>query len=261
MGVLSEERKIEILNELKRMGQVKVIDLAEKFQVSTETIRRDLDILEEKGFLKRVYGGAIKKSYQAVEPPFIQRKSVNLEAKMKIGKKAAELISDGDIIVIDVGTTTLELARAIKNKENITILTNSLPVAHVLTDALNRHQFTGEVLLLGGIVNPKQQSISGRLAEKMLEQFHIDKAFISAGGVSLHHGVSDYDLHETLVTQTMIQVSKETILLADYSKFGVNSFCKVCPLEDLDVIVCDYPLPEEWGHIPQLKEITWITAE
>ncbi|MFX3661164.1 MAG: DeoR/GlpR family DNA-binding transcription regulator [Ectobacillus sp.] len=260
MLILPEERKNEILNELERVGKVKVVDLAKKFNVSEETIRRDLTILEEGGLLKKVYGGAIKTTFQSGEPPFTQRTTVNQEEKMKIGKKAAELISDGDVIVIDVGTTTVEFAHFIQNKKNITILTNSIPVSAVLMESLNQQKFTGEILLLGGQVDPKQQSISGCLTEQMLGQFNIDKAFISAGGVSIQNGVSNYHLNESLVSRTMVDVSKQIILLADHSKFGVDTFCKVCPLERVDVIVCDQPLPEAWKNHSKLSEIDWIEA-
>ena len=195
MSVLPEERKNEIVKELKKTGKVKVVELVEQFQVSEETIRRDLMILEEKGLLKRVYGGAIHAVFQSEEPPFVQRTSVNQEAKVKVGKKAVELISDGDVIAIDVGTTMLEFAKQIEKKKDITIITNSLPVSSVLTESLNQNMFTGQVLLLGGQIDPKHQSISGSLTEQMLNQFNIDKAFISAGGFSIQKGVSNYHLH------------------------------------------------------------------
>ncbi|MFD0828190.1 DeoR/GlpR family DNA-binding transcription regulator [Neobacillus sp. M.A.Huq-85] len=260
MLILPEERKNEILNELKRIGKVKVIDLAKQFNVSEETIRRDLTQLEENGLLKKVYGGAIKTTFQSGEPPFTQRTTVNQEEKIQIGKKAAELISDGDVIVIDVGTTTLEFAHSIQNKENITILTNSIPVSAVLTESLNQQKFTGQILLLGGQIDPKQQSVSGGITEQILNQFNINKAFISAGGVSIENGVSNFHLNETLVSQTMVRVSKQIILLADYSKFGVDTFCKICPLEKLDIIVCDQHLPESWENDLRLNEIDWIKA-
>ncbi|WCN39277.1 DeoR/GlpR family DNA-binding transcription regulator [Aneurinibacillus uraniidurans] len=260
MLILPEERKHEILNELKSIGKVKVVDLAKQFNVSEETIRRDLTMLEESGLLKKVYGGAIKTTFQSGEPPFTQRTTVNQAEKIKIGQKAAELISDGDVIVIDVGTTTVEFARSIQNKDNITILTNSIPVSAVLTESLNQKKFTGEILLLGGQIDPKQQSVSGRLTEQMLNQFNIDKAFISAGGVSIKNGVSNYHLNEALVSRTMVDVSKQIIMVADHSKLGVDTFCKVCPLEKVDVIVCDQSLPKTWESHSKLNEIDWIEA-
>ncbi|WP_163099999.1 DeoR/GlpR family DNA-binding transcription regulator [Peribacillus alkalitolerans] len=260
MSVLPEERKNEILKELNNMGKVKVMELVEQFQVSEETIRRDLMLLEEKGLLKRVYGGAIKSVFQFEEPPFLQRTTVNQEAKGRIGQKAVELISNGDVIVIDVGTTTLEFAKFIENKNDITIITNSLPVSSVLTESLNQNRFSGQVLLLGGQIDPKQQSISGSLTEQLLNQFNVDKAFISAGGVSIKSGVSNYHLHESLVSRKMVEVSKQVILLSDYSKMGVDTFCKVCPLEKLDVIVCNQPMTEEWRSHTNLENIEWIEA-
>lgn len=260
MSVLPEERKNEIVRELKKTGKVKVMELVEQFQVSEETIRRDLMILEEKGLLKRVYGGAIHAVSPSEEPPFFQRTTVNQEAKVKVGKKAVDLISDGDVIAIDVGTTMLEFAKQIEKKKDITIITNSLPVSTVLTDSLNQNLFTGQVLLLGGQIDPKHQSISGSLTERMLDQFIIDKAFISAGGFSLQNGVSNYHLHETLVSRKMVEVSKQVILLTDSSKIGVDTFCKVSPLEKIDVVVCEQTFPEEWNDHPQLKKINWIVA-
>ncbi|CRK85006.1 DeoR/GlpR family DNA-binding transcription regulator [Neobacillus massiliamazoniensis] len=260
MSILPEERKNEILNKLKRAGKVTVTDLAKQFNISEETIRRDLTILEEKGSLKKVYGGAIATIFQFGEPPFSQRTTVNHTEKIKIGKKAAELISDGDVIVIDVGTTTVEFAHFIQNKKNITILTNSIPVSTVLTESLNQNKFTGEILLLGGQIDPKQQSVSGRLTEQMLNEFNIDKAFISAGGVSIQNGVSNYHLNESLVSRIMVDVSKQIILLADHSKLGVDTFCKICPLEKVDMIVCDQPFPDTWKNDLKIYETEWIEA-
>lgn len=164
------------------------------------------------------------------------------------------------MIAIDVGTTMLEFAQCIENKIDITILTNSLPVSSVLTELLNENKFTGQILLLGGQIDPKHQSISGGLTEQMLNQFNIDKAFISAGGVSIQNGVSNYHLHETLVSRKMVEVSKQVILLTDYSKIGVDTFSKVCPLEKVDVIVCEQPFPEEWRNHSKLEDINWIQA-
>ena len=260
MSVLPEERKNEILKELNQMGAVKVTDLVEQFQVSEETIRRDLMLLEEKGLLKRVYGGAIKSVFPFEEPPFINRTTVNQEAKEKIGKKAVDLISNGDVIVIDVGTTMLEFANCIHDKKDVTIITNSLPVSSVLTESFNQNKFTGQILLLGGQLDPKQQSISGSLTEQMLNQFNIDKAFISAGGVSIQNGVSNYHLHETMVSRKMVEVSKQVIMLTDSSKMGVDTFCKVCPLEKLDVVVSEQPIPEAWRNHQKLGKLNWIQA-
>jgi len=260
MSVLAEERKQVILEELNNFGKVKVLPLAERFQVSSETIRRDLDALEQLGKLKRVYGGAVKQLYEAGEPPYQQRQDINLAAKRAIGKQAAQLLQDGDTVIIDVGTTMLEFARAIKGRKNLTVLTNSLPVAALLSESLYQHVFTGKVIILGGEINTEQQSISGPLCEKMLETFHIDKAFISIGGISLTTGISDYDVNESMVSKMMAKVSKSVIVLADQSKIGVHAFCKIAPLEEVDVIVSDQQRPASWVNELEAKGVTWMTA-
>lgn len=260
MSVSSVERKKKIMDEINRTGKVKVVDLADFFQVSTETIRRDLDQLEESGVLKRVYGGAVKTTYK-IEPPFSQRTGVHLQEKIRIGHKAAELVSDGDTIVIDVGTTTLEFARALKHKRELTIFTNSIPVASVIMEALNNQELTGELILLGGSVNPTQRSTSGPLAVSVLHQFHIDKAFISVGGISVKNGVSDYDLEESFVSKAMIEASNDTIVLADHSKIGNQAFSRICSIDKIDVIVSDHPMPDSWSHEHAANALKWIVAD
>lgn len=260
MSLLSEERKRFILDNLSRFGKVKVPNLAQQLKVSNETIRRDLDDLEQLGILKRVYGGAIKESYQHGEPPYRQRKNLNREAKQIIGKKASQLLKDGDTVVIDTGTTILELALSIQGRKHLTVLTNSLPVASSLTNSLNKGLFSGKVILLGGELNPEQQSISGPLCEKILEKFHIDKAFISVGGISLS-GITDYDVNESTISQTMISVSKHVIVLADHTKFGIHAFCKIASLDAVDVIISDGEKPASWSAELDNKGIAWITAE
>lgn len=261
MSLLAEERKRIILEELNRDGKVKVISLAERFLVSEETIRRDLDALERSGKLKRVYGGAVRKSYQEGEPPYQLRQSLNREAKMAIGWRAAGCLQDGDTLVIDTGTTAMELARAIKGRNRLTIITNSLPVAAVLTESLNQRLFTGQVILLGGELNPEQQSVSGPLCIRMLERFHVDKAFISVGGISLANGISDYDLNESIMSQVMIAAAKEVIVLCDQSKIGVKAFYQIAPIEAADVVISEQAEPSSWTNELHAKGISWITAE
>lgn len=261
MSVLSEERKWIILEELNRNGKVKVEPLAKRFQVSNETIRRDLDALEQLGMLKRVYGGAVKDSYTNGEPPYLQRQNINQAAKRAIGQKAATLLKDGDTIVIDTGTTVMELARSIKGVKQLTVLTSSLPVASLLIESMNQGVFNGKVILLGGEVNPEQQSISGPLCEKMLETFHVDKAFVSVGGVSLATGISDYDINESMVSRIMTEVAKEVIVMADQSKIGVQAFCKIVSLDAVDVIISDQECPSSWAADLDERGITWMVAD
>jgi len=260
LSLLAEERKMAILEECKQTGKVKVVALAGRFQVSEETIRRDLDALERMGKLKRVYGGAVLKSYDNGEPPYHQRQVLYRDAKEVIGKTAAELLKDGDTVVIDTGTTVLELAKSIQGRKRLTLITNSLPVAAVLTESLNLQRFTGKVIMLGGEINTEQQAISGHYSANMLERFSVDKAFISIGGISSHWGISDYDLNESLLSQVMIQVAKEVIVLADHSKIGVRAFCQIAELEAIDMVICDHPYPKAWKKELESKGVHWMTA-
>ncbi len=261
MSVLAEERKRIILEELNRNGKVKVEPLAKQFQVSNETIRRDLDGLEQQGMLKRVYGGAVKESYSNGEPPYVQRQSLNQKAKQAIGRRAAALLKDGDTIVIDTGTTVLELARSIQGVKQLTVLTTSIPVASMLIDSLNQGMFSGKVILLGGEINSEQQSISGPLCEKMLQTFYVDKAFVSIGGISLATGISDYDINESMVSRIMTEVAKEVVVLADRSKIGVQAFCKIVSLDAVDVIISDQEPPSSWQAELEERGITWMITD
>lgn len=261
MTFISEERKKIIMDELDAMGKVHVISLAERLQVSNETIRRDLDALEEQGKLKRVYGGAVKTSYQEGEPPYRMRQILNLQAKQAIGRQALQLIKDGDTIFMDVGTTVLELARLIAGRKKLSIVTNSLPVANLLTDTIYQGLISGQIILLGGVITPDQQSVSGFHCQEMLKNFYVDKAFISVGGISRLAGISDYDIQESMISRMAIESSKEVIVLADHSKIGIEAFCHIAPLDAADVIISDQEQPPAWTQDLKAKGITWLKAD
>ncbi|QMV42788.1 DeoR/GlpR family DNA-binding transcription regulator [Cohnella cholangitidis] len=261
MSVSSEQRKRIILEQLKLEGQVKVSDLSLLCDVSEETIRRDLVFLEKEGQVKRVYGGAVAAKQANYEPPYLLRQQVKADEKAQIGTKAAELISSGDTVVIDVGTTTLELAKAISDKERLTVLTNSIAVAYHLMESLIEGRFSGKIIVIGGQLNPEQQSLSGALGERVMEQFRVDKAFISVGGISMQRGTSDYDVDETMLSRRMVAAAEQTIVLADDSKFDKEAFVELAPIREIDTIVSNVPPPKEW--LPALKShrIQWIEAK
>jgi len=260
MSVSSEQRKKMLLEQLRMEGQVKVSEFARKGSISEETVRRDLLLLEREGHAKRVYGGAVQAKPASFEPPYLHRQKVKAEEKALIGRKAAELISSGDTIVIDVGTTTLELAKAIYGKTRLTVLTNSIAVAYHLMESLNEGRFSGKIIVIGGQLNPEQQSLSGAPGEQEMTQFRVDKAFISIGGLSPKRGISDYDLGETILSRRMIDAASRTIVLADDSKLGKEAFVEIAPLRRIDAIVCNVSPPKEW--LPDLKQhrVQWIEA-
>ncbi|MED4750686.1 DeoR/GlpR family DNA-binding transcription regulator [Brevibacillus choshinensis] len=258
MSILAIERKKTILDQLQATGKVNAADLASLFDVSMETIRRDLDLLEKEGFLTRVHGGAVKSNFEFGEPPFVQRQSLQLESKQKVAKKAAQLVKNGDTIVVGGGTTILEMSRALRCLNKLTVLTSSLPTANALIESYHQGLFHGKVILLGGEINMEQHSTKGTICEKMLGLFHVNKAFLSPGGISLT-GLTEYELEESAISKKMIEVAKEVIVIVDQSKIGIEALCKISPLQGADVIVCDQDVPLSWK--PHVEKIEWILAE
>jgi DeoR/GlpR family transcriptional regulator of sugar metabolism len=260
VSVLAEERKQTIINLLNSEGKVRVVPLAEQFNVSPETIRRDLDVLEKDGLLRRVYGGATKPLFQTSEAPFTQRQFKLVKEKEAIGRCAAALIEDGDTIAIDVGTTALELVKAITGRRRLTVLTNSVSVAIGLMDGVNQGRFSGKIILLGGELNPEQQSISGSICERTMQQFRVSKAFLSSGGVSMPGGISDYDPDEASMSRIFAQTAERVFVLADHSKLGVISFTHMLSFEEVDSVISDSPCPEGWAEHLAENEVEWIEA-
>lgn len=236
-------------------------ELSVHFAVSEETVRRDLILLEKEGIAKRVYGGAVLAKPTSYEPPYLHRQKVKSEEKARIGRTAAKLIQSGDTIAIDVGTTTLELAKAIAGQERLTILTNSLAVAYHLMESLNSGRFSGQIIVVGGELNPEQQSLSGTLSESTMSQFRIDKAFISAGGISLKRGISDYDLNETGMSRRMAEAAFRTIVLADESKLDKEAFVEIVPLRKIHTVVSDAAPPKEWLQTIRSLRLEWVKSE
>lgn len=261
MSISSERRKRIILEQLRLEGQVKVPELASRCSVSEETIRRDLVVLEREDQVKRVYGGAVLMKPAGEEPPYLLRQKEKAEEKARIGLQAAELISSGDTIVIDVGTTTLELAKSISGRERLTVLTNSIAVAYQLMESLNEGRFSGQIIVIGGQLNPKQQSLTGAPGEQTMAQFRVDKAFISVGGISMKRGISDYDLNEAMVSRRMIEAASQTIVLADDSKLNKEAFVEIVPIRHVNTIVSNAAPPANWLSTLRAHYIQWIEAK
>ncbi|WP_426454709.1 DeoR/GlpR family DNA-binding transcription regulator [Paenibacillus sp. S-38] len=260
MSLLAEERKQYILDWLEREGKAIVVGLAAQLEVSTETVRRDMAALENEGKLKRVYCGAIKPAFHNSEAPYELRQKVHRAGKEAIGRAAAELVEDGSTIAIEAGTTPLELARAIRGRMRLTVLTNSLPVAAGLMEQGGQERFSGKVILLGGELKPEQQAVNGPICEQMARQFRVDQAFLSVGGISLTHGVTDFDPNEASMSRPFAEIAQEVIVLADHSKLGINTFAYIVPLEKVDVIVTDAPCPAEWAGELARKHVQWVRA-
>ncbi|WHH58116.1 DeoR/GlpR family DNA-binding transcription regulator [Petroclostridium sp. X23] len=228
------DRRNKIIQMISNERMVKVSDLIEIFNVSIETIRRDLEYLEKKGYLKRVYGGAVSKSMYGLEPEYSSREVRHYNEKYAIALKALELIDDGDIIEVDIGTTTLEFAKLLKGKKKVTVITNSMQIAMVLADDKDIN-----VILLGGNVRGGEFSTSGFLSENSMDLFNVDKVILGIGGITIEGGITDYHIEETNLRRHAIGRTNKVIALGDHSKFGVTAMNKVCSLQKIDTIVTD----------------------
>ena len=232
--MLSEERHQAILSILENQGSVLVANLVSQFDVSEMTIRRDLVTLERKGLLRRVHGGAISDRGRSYEPPFLSRSTTNQEEKARIGRLAAELIHSGESITLDVGTTTLEVARNIVGKQNLTIITPCFQIANLLYE-----NPAIRLILSGGILRPSELSMIGHLAERVFEEFYVDSLFLAAAGIDFETGLTEYNLEDTLVKRAMIRSAKQVILVADASKFDRVAFTAIAPLDVVNTVVTD----------------------
>jgi len=246
--VLNKDRQQIILELLGVQGTVTVNELVERFNVSEMTIRRDLFQLERKRLLRRVRGGAVSDRGRAYEPPYLSRSDVCRAEKERIGKAAASLVRNGDSLTLDVGTTTLEVARALLDKQDLTVITPSFRIASLLADAPGMR-----IILTGGILRPGELSMVGHLAERVFADFYVDKLFLGAGGVDFQAGLTEFNLEDALVKQAMLKSAKEVILVADSSKFGKLAFAAVAPLRLVNRLVTDTGLDRE--SVSRLEEM------
>jgi DeoR/GlpR family transcriptional regulator of sugar metabolism len=228
------ERHQLILRQLELDGRVSVSELARRAGVSEMTIRRDLEALEQTGALSRVHGGAVPAQSRSYEPPFALRVTQNVEAKKRIGKAAAALLHEGETAILDAGTTTLEVARALRGRRNLRILALSLHIADLLADEPGL-----TVMVAGGITRPGERSLIGSLAERAFEDLSFDTLFLTVGGIDLRHGLSEYNLDDAAVKRAAFASSRRRIAVADASKLGKAAFARIAAIEDLDVLVTD----------------------
>jgi DeoR family fructose operon transcriptional repressor len=261
LSLVGEERKSIILEKLNSEGQVKTFDLVKKLNVSSETIRRYLEELEDENRLKRVYGGAVKINLSGEEPSYLKRKVLHAEEKRLIGKAAATLVEDNDVIFIDDGTTPQQMIHFLMNKHNLTVLTMSIPALHLLIEYKNKELFSGEIYLIGGKVNATHSRVTGSIAEKIAGLFHADKAFISIDGIVLNKGITSFDAERGQLASKVIENSKQTIIMTDSSKIGLTQMYRIAEWRDVDIVICNTAMPKDWRETLDERGVEWIVAE
>lgn len=247
--MFAEERHNKIIQLLKLGQPVKVINLSTLFAVSEATIRRDLQELESMGLLQRTHGGAVSPQLGA-ELSFIDREVFHLDEKRKIALAAANLVEDGETILLDAGTTTREIARALCGKR-LTVATNSMDVACVFADEENI-----EVLLLGGTWRKSINSLIGPVTNSMLKLFSFDKVFLAANGIDCKFGAATRNIAEAETKRAMLHAGKRTILVADHTKFEQKDFAKICSLNEVSMIITDRGIAKD--TLDSLREHTQV---
>ena|SRR5437867_806930 len=238
--MLSEQRRQEIVQLVQQLGRVEVTDLSRQFKTSEATIRSDLKKLHVQGVVQRTHGGAVKPELVNIDRSLHQKLKLHAEEKERIGKAAAALINDGESIILDSGTTTQQIAKYIRARKDLRVITNGVNVAMELLGAPGI-----QLILLGGVVRQNSFSIVGHFAEDMLEQFSADKLFIGADACDPDSGLTTPNLEESQVNQAMVRIVREKILVADSSKFGKRSLARIMSLSELDKVISDSALPGE----------------
>ena len=232
--------RMRIITELVSQNMsVKVVDLVAQFGVSNETIRRDLELLERQGIVRRVYGGAVKAQSESVQS-YQERISHRITEKEAIGKLAADIVQDGDTIIIDVGTTALEFAKNLLTKNNLTVITPSLSAALLLLNNSN-----ARVIVTGGELEREEPYLTGPIAKDAFRRYHAHRAFISVGGISKERGLTDYNELEVETRKVMLKSASQIIGLVDSSKMGVVATSIISDIDTLDILVTDNGISNE----------------
>lgn len=239
--MFADERRSKIAEMIQRNNSVSTSELTEIFQVSLETIRKDLESMEKEGRLKRVHGGAISVRKLQRYHDLSKRSTDHQTEKRKLSLIACSYINNGDYIALDAGTTAFELAKLIRERfQKLTVLTNSLEIFEILSE--NREIQT---ILIGGFYLPEEKSFYGHLAMDMIRQFHVAKSFITPSAISLNFGISDH-IHElTDIQRAMMEIAEEIYVLVDSSKFETCAPLKICSLNSEYTYLTDPDLSEE----------------
>jgi DeoR family transcriptional regulator of aga operon len=237
--VLNEERRRAILDLLTHRGRVLVTELSRQFETSQVTIRKDLEILHAQGLVHRTHGGALPWREAAVEDPTLHEKEkLHRQEKLRIAESAVEKVKEGQVVILDSGSTTTAIARALRNFQNLTIITNAVNIAAELAGT------AVEVLLTGGTLRKNSFSLVGPIAEETLQRLSADLLFLGVDGFDVHFGLSTPNLPEAKVNRVMVEVAKTTVAVCDSSKFGRRSLSLIVPPSALQEVITDRGVPK-----------------
>ena len=243
--MLNEERRRAILELINREGRVLVNELAKGFNTSQVTIRKDLEILHADGLLHRTHGGALPSREGALADPTLREKEkLHRKEKLRIAEVAASMVNEGQVVILDSGTTTTAIARALRSFHNLTVVTNAVNIVSELsgTDV--------EVIVTGGALRKNSFSLVGPIAEETLSKLSADILFLGVDGFDVNYGLSTPNLLEAKVNRVMVEVSKSTVAVCDSSKFGRRSLALIAPTIAMQHVITDHGIPK-----PELKTL------
>ncbi|MGE8203882.1 DeoR/GlpR family DNA-binding transcription regulator [Heyndrickxia sp. NPDC080065] len=253
--MLAAERKLKIIEYVKKNNVASVSQLSQEFNVHEATIRRDLSEIEKEGRLRRTHGGVVLGEGINSEPSFTIRASERVEEKERIGKLAAEMIHEGEHIILDSGTTTFQIAKHLVNRSNITVVTNDINIAAELRDSKGI-----KVIVTGGILYPESFMLNGIFTNEVLKTLHVHKAFIGTPAVHPKFGLTHFDEQLVAAKVGMIHAAEETIVVTDHTKIGGVSLHTVSPVTNIQKLITGKEVSEL--QVQQFEEagIKIITA-
>jgi len=232
--LLNEERRRAILEILDRDGRVLVLDLARRFETSQVTIRKDLEELHAHGLIHRTHGGALPAREGALEDPTLREKEkLHRKEKLRIAQAAVGMVQEGQVVILDSGTTTTAIAHSLRHFHNLTVVTNAVNIAAELSGT------AVEVILTGGTLRKNSFSLVGPIAEETLHRLNADILFLGVDGFDVQYGLSTPNLLEAKVNRVMVEVAKRTVAVCDSSKFGRRSLSLIVPPSALHQVVTD----------------------
>lgn len=239
--MLAVERRNLILEKLQDEKKVVVSELSTLFDVSEETIRRDLDKLDKEGLATKSYGGAVLNENSSLDMPFNVRKKRNMQGKQIIADLVSGLVQEGEHIIVDPSTTSMAIVKALKCRKRLTVITNSIEVLVELSDVSGWN-----IISTGGTLQENYLALVGPKATDVISSFHLDKVILSCKGLDMREGITDSNEMFSQVKQTMLKSARQRILAADSTKFGNVAFSKICELSSIDMVVTDVRPSEEW---------------
>ncbi|MFC3689362.1 DeoR/GlpR family DNA-binding transcription regulator [Aquipuribacter hungaricus] len=243
MSALARQRQEVILERIRREGGVRVSELVDTLGVSDMTVRRDIAQLADRGLVVRVHGGATLSDapHSSFEPAFRTKLGEEREEKLAIARAAAALVAPGSSVALSAGTTTLALAEELRDVEDLTVVTNSVPVADALFDPDRRDR---TVVLTGGTRTPSD-ALVGPVAVQALRDLHVDLLFLGVHGFSERTGCTSPNMTEAATNRALIAAAGKTVVVADHTKLRLVGLATIVGLDDVDVLVCDHGLPED----------------